>query len=112
MLYLEKTANYFSFRDQLAGSAQPSPLQSAVLAASFLPVLALVAVRLVRVRGRPLTKDELLLIGLFLLSSLFMAVFFTRVRFRLPLDALAIAVAAAALSGLTARRTPDGSSEP
>ena len=106
VLYLEKTAHYFSFRDQLAGSAQPSPLQSAVLAAAFLPVLALVAIRLARIRGRPLTRDEVLIIGLFLLSSLFMAVFFTRVRFRMPLDTMAIAVAAATLAGATGRRTP------
>lgn len=96
VLYAEKTFNYFAFRDQLAGSAQPSRTQGAVLAASFLPVLLLIAARLARARSRALSRDELLLIGLFLLSSLFMAVFFTRVRFRLPLDALAIAVAAPA----------------
>ena len=104
VLYVEKTANYFSFSDRLASGGEPSAAQQALLAAAFLPVLGLVAFRLFTARRDRLTPDELLLAMLFVLSALFMAIFFTRVRFRLPLDSLAIVLAAETLTGLVLRR--------
>lgn len=108
VLFVEKTGNYFSFTDRLASGGEPSAAQQALLAAAFLPVLGLVAFRLLSSRRDRLTPDELLLAMLFVLSALFMAVFFTRVRFRLPLDTLAIVLAAETLTGLVLRR-PRGS---
>jgi hypothetical protein len=108
VLYVEKTGNYFSFTDRLASGGEPSAAQQALLAAAFLPVLGLVAFRLLSSRRDRLTPDELLLAMLFVLSALFMAIFFTRVRFRLPLDSLAIVLAAETLTGLVLRR-PRGS---
>ena len=105
VLFVEKTANYFSFSDRLASGGEPSAAQQALLAAAFLPVLGLVAFRVFCARGSyRLTPDELLLAMLYILSALFMAIFFTRVRFRLPLDTLAIVLAAETLTGLVLRR--------
>jgi 4-amino-4-deoxy-L-arabinose transferase-like glycosyltransferase len=109
VLYGEKTLNYFNFRNQLATPGESSRAKDILSATSYLPVLALALVGLALRRRRPISKEGILLYGLFLLNAPFMALFFTRVRFRLPLDTLAIVMAAVALVGLfaTDQRSPE-----
>ena len=90
-LYVRKVANYFNFRNDLYVDEEASPLKDLVSALSYLPLLALLAVRLAVVRRFPLSRLEALIVALYLSNALFLALFFTRVRFRLPLDLLLIA---------------------
>jgi 4-amino-4-deoxy-L-arabinose transferase-like glycosyltransferase len=90
-LYARKVANYFNFRNDLYVNEEASPLRDVIGAVSFLPLLALLAVRLALARRYPPCRLEGLVIGLYLSNAVFLALFFTRVRFRLPLDLLLIA---------------------
>ena len=90
-LYLRKVVNYFNFRNDLYVDEEASPLKDFVGAVSYLPLLAILAARLALVRRFPLTRLEGLIVALYLSNALFLAAFFTRVRFRLPLDLLLIA---------------------
>lgn len=90
-LYLRKVVNYFNFRNDLYVDEEASFLKDLVGAVSYLPLLALLAARLALVRRFPLHRLEALIVALYLSNALFLALFFTRVRFRLPLDLLLIA---------------------
>jgi hypothetical protein len=99
VLFGEKTADYFAPYDRLGTDSQNSGAQQALAVVSYLPLLALLVLRLVRWRrDRPDDLEKLLLI-IYLVSAPAQAVFFTRVRFRSPLDPLLIVIAA----GLIAR---------
>jgi hypothetical protein len=63
-------------------------------ALSYYPILALALLRVMISKRFPLHRvDKLLLWGI-VLNVLLLAVFFTRIRFRVPLDALTIMLAA------------------
>lgn len=93
LLYASKVAHTFSFRDELATGEQEDPVQDLVSALSFYPVLALAGVRLLLARRRPLSEVERLTVALVVVNVLLLAVFFTRLRLRMPLDGLIIVLA-------------------
>jgi 4-amino-4-deoxy-L-arabinose transferase-like glycosyltransferase len=97
-LYLGKALNYFNFRNQLATPGESSAVRDIVSALTFYPVLALVVVRLLLARRRRLSSFEVLLVSLIVGNALVLAVYFTRLRYRIPLDSLAIVVAAGAVA--------------
>lgn len=94
-LYVRKVVNNFSFRNELATTGERSALRDAVSAVSFYPLLALFALRVLLARRWGLSSLEKLLIGLVLGNVLLLAVFYTRLRFRVPLDAVMIISSAA-----------------
>lgn len=102
-LYASKVVHTFSFRDQLATGEQAKPMQDLVSALSFYPVLALAALRLLLVRRRPLSEAEQISLVLVVMNVLLLAVFFTRLRLRMPLDGLIIILAATAVTLLAQR---------
>jgi 4-amino-4-deoxy-L-arabinose transferase-like glycosyltransferase len=105
-LYLSKVAYTFAYRNDLATSDQQSVLRDVGSALSFYPVVLLVAVRLLLSRRRALTPIEKLILALIVGSILVSAVFFVRIRFRLPADGLMIILAAAGVMNLlTLRRS-------
>jgi hypothetical protein len=65
-------------------------------------ILGTTFLRLFSRRRLPITKFDLLLVGLYLLSGLSYAIFFTRIRFRLPFDYLLILLAAPFLGKILA----------
>jgi len=93
-LYGAKWLHYFSYRDQLATKSQKTTATELLMLVSYAPLFLLVLLRLAFWRRLPIGRDELLLIALFFLSSFFQAVFFTRLRFRIPMDHLLIGIAA------------------
>ncbi len=106
-LFAEKTLNYFAPYDRLGTDSQNSGAQQALAALSYLPLLALFILRLVRWRrDRPNDLEKLLII-LYLVSAPAQAVFFTRVRFRAPLDPLLIVVVAGLLARWPGGAFPD-----
>jgi 4-amino-4-deoxy-L-arabinose transferase-like glycosyltransferase len=105
ILYVAKTANYFAPFDQLEMKSEESSGQSLLAAAAYLPLLAILLVRLLLWRrDRPGATERLLMLA-YLLSAPAQAVFFTRVRFRLPLDPLLIAIVAGFISRWLSRRS-------
>ncbi|HKN96110.1 MAG TPA: glycosyltransferase family 39 protein [Pseudonocardiaceae bacterium] len=103
-LYAEKVVNNFSYSDDLATGGQGSVLRNVVSAASYYPILLLAVARLLLYRRWRLTPTEKLVALTIVVNVLLLAVFFTRVRFRVPLDALTIVLAASTVSHLLTRR--------
>jgi 4-amino-4-deoxy-L-arabinose transferase-like glycosyltransferase len=109
LLYVEKVVNYFNFRNDLFTAAQQSRVNDLLSAVSFYPFLILLVLRLATYRRRRPSPLELLLTGLFLGFALVEAVYFTRLRYRLPLDPLLIIVAVSFLATwVTARGAREG----
>lgn len=104
-LYLAKTANYFNFRNELATAGVSSVLREALAFLSYYPVLILAGLRLLPRRQPPLDAQEKMLALLYVSNALAAAVFFTRLRLRVPYDYLIALLAAGFLSAWITRQT-------
>lgn len=91
-LYAGKLLHYFATTEQLATAGEGSRLKSLVMGVTYLPLLAGLGVRCLLWRKKSLSPAEILLLLLYLANGIFAALFFTRIRFRLPVDLLAIAL--------------------
>ena len=96
VLYLEKAANFFNVVNVYSPEieAQVPAWKQAVLAAGYLLLLGLLAWRLSDVRHFPLVPQEKLFLAVYVLSAFTSAIFFTRIRHRLPYDYMLIAIVA------------------
>lgn len=103
-LYVAKVANNFNYRDDLATSTQGSGAQNLISAISYYPILLLAVLRIVMLRRWPLRPEEKLLAVTIAVNVLLLAVFFTRIRFRVPLDALTIVLAASTVTRFLSTR--------
>jgi hypothetical protein len=101
-LYVRKVLNYFNFRNQLYVQAEQSRLKDVVMFLSYYPLLCIAILRLAWHERYPITSTEAWLYLLYFGNAFVSAVFFTRIRFRLPFDALLIAIVATSL-GLLVR---------
>jgi hypothetical protein len=97
ILYLEKIANYFNPYNTPVTVGQTSTSQMLIAYATFSGLMIAVIARIVLRRFYPMARSEWLFIGLYLLNAPVMAVFFTRTRFRQPLDATLVVEAAVGL---------------
>lgn len=98
VLYTQKILNYFNFRNELATQSESSSTNDILMFATYYPLLALVLARLVLARRSPLTTTEWVIIIIYLLNALTTAIFFTRIRFRLPFDMLLFVMVAGLLA--------------
>jgi 4-amino-4-deoxy-L-arabinose transferase-like glycosyltransferase len=96
-LYLQKVIQNFSFRNELATTGQGSTAKDLVSALTFYPLLGLALLRVLMMRLRPLHTVEQAALWLVIGHVLLLAVFFTRLRLRMPLDGLTILLAASAV---------------
>ncbi len=98
-LYLEKTANFFNVYNQYApeNKGEVTPWKQAVAGATYVLLLALLLWRMAEWRRFPLTTQEIFFLAVYVLSAFTMAVFVTRIRYRLPYDYLIVAIVAAHL---------------
>lgn len=92
-LYLKKVLNYFNFRNELYVASERSPFRDKLLFLSFYPILFLGLMRLF-VHKLPFKAPELFLYLLYFVNAFLSAIFFTRIRFRIPFDFLLIAIVA------------------
>lgn len=108
-LYGAKVLNYFAPYNEPV-TATGSSMQRLVAYAGFTVLVALLIVRLVLRKQLPVQSTEWLFLTVFAANSLVMAVFFTRTRFRQPLDSVLLIEAglavAAVIAVLSARRWP------
>ncbi|GMR11737.1 MAG: hypothetical protein BMS9Abin28_2577 [Anaerolineae bacterium] len=98
--YLQKVLNYFNYRNELRTDSESSELRDLLMLTTYGPLLVLMAVRIVLIRRFPLSSLEQLFAVLYIASAFASAVFFTRIRFRLPFDFLLIGIVAAFLDQL------------
>lgn len=93
-LYFLKVINNFNFCNELATKTEVSSKKNVIMILTYGPLLILFFLRMLSIRRFKPSTFELLLIILYLLNAFFSAIFFTRVRFRLPFDFLLIIIVA------------------
>ncbi len=100
VLYFEKAANFFNVYNAYApeSRAEVTPWRQAVLGACYGLLLALLAWRLLEMKRFPLTTTERLFLAIYILSAFTQAIFFTRIRLRLPYDFHIVYIIAAHLA--------------
>jgi hypothetical protein len=103
-LYAQKVLGYFTFHNRLHTSSENSTFRDAVLFVTYYPLLALALARLLLRRRYPLSSPEWFLYFLYFGNALLSAIFFTRIRFRVPLDALLVVLVAVFIGHLWAGR--------
>lgn len=105
-LYLGKLAYWLAPSNRLTTAAEEGRTRDALAAAGWLGLLLAVSVGTIRVArtGRSSTRLLLASWGAWLAAAAVYAVFFTRVRFRVPFDVLLVPIGAAGLAGWLAPR--------
>ena len=100
VLYLEKAANFFNVYNAYAPgtNAEISPWKQIVMGITYLLLLGLLAWRLAESKRFPLLPREKLFLIVYILTAFTMAIFVTRIRYRLPYDYLIIAIVAMHIS--------------
>jgi len=93
-LFFLKFLNYFNYRNDLATKSEASSAKDILMLVTYGPLLLLFVSRILVMRLLKPSAFEVLLIILYVLSAFFYAIFFTRIRYRLPFDFLLIGVAA------------------
>ena len=107
MLYCRKCLNYFNYRNELCIKAEASVTKDLVMLATYGPFLLAFVCRIFLLRRLRPSRLEVLFVILYISSGVFYAVFFTRIRFRLPFDFLLIMVVAIFLRNVLRRRLPN-----
>jgi hypothetical protein len=93
-LYVRKVINYFNFRNELATKNEATPWRDWLIFATYYPLLLIAIVRAALFRRCPFGKTEALIYVIYFSNAFISAIYFTRIRFRIPFDFLLIAVAA------------------
>jgi hypothetical protein len=100
-LYLQKVLNYFNFRNDLVTVSEGSRMRDLIMLLTYGPLIIIFFLRIMLIkRSRP-TRVEILFILLYITSAFVTAIFFSRIRFRLPFDFLLIMVVAIAIEKVT-----------
>jgi len=100
-LYVQKVLNYFNYRAELATQQSNAWAKDLLMAATYFPLLAVAVWRLLKARAIPLSRTEKFILMLYLGNALVSAVFFTRIRFRVPFDGLLLVFVAIALGRMS-----------
>jgi hypothetical protein len=104
-LYVAKFFNYFNFRNELITSGEQKPWQEWLVFITYYPLLGLSLLRLAFWRRYRLSGLETLLYAIYYGNAALTAIFFTRLRFRIPFDLLLVAIDAAFVTYLLSART-------
>jgi len=93
-LYLLKTLNYFNYSNKLATKGEKSAAKDLLMLLTYGPLVLIFFSRIFLLKHFKPSRFEVLLIILYFSSALFYAIFFTRIRFRLPFDFILISAVA------------------
>ncbi len=94
ILYFEKTLNHFNLWNEFYVKSEASVWKARVMEASYLFLLALLVWRLIDAKSDPLDRLDKYMLAIYFLTAFTMAVFTTRIRYRLPFDFLLIIIIA------------------
>lgn len=97
-LYIQKWLNHFNYTNALATSSEASGLRDLVSAITYYPLLVLAVVGVGLSRRLGYSRVEIVLWLVYLSGAFLSAIFFTRLRFRLPYDYVIIVLAIVTLS--------------
>jgi hypothetical protein len=97
-LYFGKVLNYFNYTNKLFVEDQGSKVKDMVMFLSYLPLLFIAILRLLFVSKCPLSRTEKYLYLVYFGMAFMSAIFFTRLRFRVPFDFCLIAIVSIACS--------------
>jgi hypothetical protein len=97
VLYLQKALNYFHYKNKTDTPGEESTLRNMAVFVTYYPLLAVVLVRLLFFRRYPLSWFEVLTYSVYFLNAFFAAIAYTRIRYRVPFDALLACMAALAV---------------
>jgi len=111
-LYFLKALNYFNYRNELVTELEGSPTKDIIMLLTYGSLLLIFFLRVIMIKYLKASTFEVLLILLYFSSAFVSAVFFTRIRFRLPFDFLLIMVVAIFLSTLIGNSIKAGDREP
>ena len=92
-LYWGKLLNHFASINKVATSTQNSSIKDIIAFLSYYPILFLAFIRLLLYRKFPFSDLEKLFYMIYIFNAFASAIFFTRVRFRLPFDFALIVLA-------------------
>jgi hypothetical protein len=104
-LYVAKFLNYFNYRNELSTSSEQKAWQEWLVFATYYPLLVLAFVRLAFWRAYRISSLETLLYAIYFANAALTAVFFTRLRFRIPFDLLLVVIDSAFVSWLVSARS-------
>jgi len=90
-LYVLKVLNFFNFRNEMLTQGESSSLRDIVMLLGYGGLILILLIRIASFRYFKFSDLESFLLVFYLLSAFVYAVFFTRIRFRLPFDYLLIA---------------------
>jgi 4-amino-4-deoxy-L-arabinose transferase-like glycosyltransferase len=102
-LYALKVLNYFNYRNDLVTRSEMSSLKDMVMLLTYGPLLLLFFVG-IAIRRVALSPLERFIAILYISNAFFAAIFFTRIRFRIPFDFLLVLVDAAFIASWVQRR--------
>jgi len=97
-MYGLKFLNYFNYRNDLSTVSESSSIRDMAVLATYWPILCLVVFRLLACRSIPLSALEWFGLALYLCAAAFDAMFFTRIRYRIPYDFILVLLAAHSLA--------------
>jgi hypothetical protein len=98
LLYFEKLLNNFNFRNELANKGEASNFKDFIMFLTYYPILLIALARFMFWKKYPLHEIEKYFATVYVSNALFQAIFFTRIRFRLPFDFVLIGIAAIFIS--------------
>jgi flagellar basal body-associated protein FliL len=93
-LYCLKFLNHFNYSNRLATPGEASSIKDFIMLVTYCPLLLLLISRIALIKVVRLQALEALFIVVYLSGACLYAVFFTRIRYRLPFDFLLIALGA------------------
>jgi len=102
-IYILKVLNYFHYRNELVTRSEGTQIRDTIMLITYGSLLLLFIIRLFLVKEYKISYFERTLIMLYISSAFFTAVFFTRIRFRIPYDFLLIMIVALFLAKLIYR---------
>jgi hypothetical protein len=91
-MYIFKFINYFNYSVSTVTAPRTISIQDGIMLITYGLLLSITVIRLFYAWTYRLSNFEVLIVLLYILNGLFSAIFFTRVRFRLPFDLLLIIV--------------------
>jgi 4-amino-4-deoxy-L-arabinose transferase-like glycosyltransferase len=93
-MYFLKFLNFFNYRNELVTNSEGSSARDLLVLVTYGPLLLVAFARFVFSRLYRLSSFEILLVAVYLVGALVSALFFTRIRFRVPFDFMLIMLVA------------------
>jgi hypothetical protein len=93
-MYFLKLLNFFNYRNELVTNSEGSTTGNLLMLVTYGPLLLVALVRLALSKIYRLSSFEILLVAIYLIGAFVSAIFFTRIRFRVPFDFLLIMLVA------------------